>query len=314
MSHKSKVYWDIGMLAGWRGVDGGDVGKGDPNPDQLDRYIENQCFWRGELPVAQRYFRNVNRDYLSFAKEMGFVIDESPIICQLYSEEIQRFRLSARGHGEVRPPARESERIETYFDPLPIWYPPFENQDAENYPLHAITQRPMAMYHSWGAQNAWLRQIHGSNRLYVPSSQARAIDVADDDWVWLISRNGRIKVQVRLMDGVNPNTVWTWNAIGKRAGSWNLAPDAPEARNGFLMNHLIDELLPPRDDGYRYSNSDPVTGQAAWFDLRVRMEKAAPDEVAEVVPQFEPLGAPPNSDTRPAVLRYGAKFRDDGDG
>ena len=27
------------------------------------------------------------------------------------------------------------------------------------------------------------------------------------------------------MDGVNPNTVWTWNAIGKRAGAWNLAAD-----------------------------------------------------------------------------------------
>jgi len=29
---------------------------------------------------------------------------------------------------------------------------------------------------------------------------------------------GRIEAQLKLMDGVNPNTVWTWNAIGKRAG------------------------------------------------------------------------------------------------
>jgi len=258
----------VGMLAGWRGADGDSFGKGEPNPDQIDRYIENQCFWRAELPVAQRYFRNVNRDYLAFAVDKGFVVDDSPILCQLYSEEIQRFRLSARGHGAVQPTARDRERIETYFDPLPIWYPPFEDEDAEAFPLHALTQRPMAMYHSWGSQNAWLRQIHGSNRLYVPSSQALAIDVTDDDWVWLISRNGRIKVQTRVMEGVNPDTVWSWNAIGKRAGAWNLSPDAAEARTGFLMNHLIDELLPAREDGYRYSNSDPVTGQAAWFDLR----------------------------------------------
>ncbi len=143
----------------------------------------------------------------------------------------------------------------------------------------------------------------------MPSSRARAIDVADDDWVWLISRNGRIKVQVRLMEGVNANTVWSWNAIGKRAGAWNLSPDAPEARKGFLMNHLIDELLPARDGGYRYASSDPVTGQAAWYDLRVRMEKAATDEVAETAPQFEPLGAPPRADKRPDILRYGATFR-----
>jgi len=38
--------------------------------------------------------------------------------------------------------------------------------------------------------------------------------------------------------------VWTWNAIGKRAGAWNLAPDAKEAQRGFLLNHLIAELLP----------------------------------------------------------------------
>jgi hypothetical protein len=41
------------------------------------------------------------------------------------------------------------------------------------------------------------------------------------------------------MDGVNPDTVWTWNAIGKRAGAWNLDKNAPEAKKGFLLNHII---------------------------------------------------------------------------
>ena len=47
-----------------------------------------------------------------------------------------------------------------------------------------------------------------------------------------------------------------------------------KSKKGFLLNHLISELLPEREGGYRYSNSDPVTGQAAWYDLRVRVEKA----------------------------------------
>ena len=69
----------------------------------------------------------------------------------------------------VVPPEAHRARIETYFDPLPVWYPPFEGAalDEAEYPMHAITQRPMAMYHSWGSQNAWLRQIHGANRLYM---------------------------------------------------------------------------------------------------------------------------------------------------
>jgi hypothetical protein len=99
------------------------------------------------------------------------------------------------------------------------------------------------------------------------------------------------------MDGVERQTVWTWNAIGKRAGTWSLALDAPEAKEAFLLNHIIGELLPSRDDGYRYSNSDPITGQAAWYDLKVRLEKAAPEQ-GETIPQFPPLRkpGPPNAD------------------
>jgi hypothetical protein len=61
------------------------------------------------------------------------------------------------------------------------------------------------------------------------------------------------------------------------------------------LNHIINELLPPKGDGHRWSNSDPITGQAAWFDLRVRVEKApAEDEVSQ--PQMDaqnnPVGSP----------------------
>ena len=46
--------------------------------------------------------------------------------------------------------------------------------------------------------------------------------------------------------------------------------------------------LPEREGGYRYSNSDPVTGQAAWYDLRVRVEKAS-DQAELSEPQFATL-------------------------
>ena len=122
--------------------------------------------------------------------------------------------------------------------------------------------------------------------------------------MWISSNLGRVKAQVQLVEGVDPETVWTWNAIGKRKGAWGLDPDAPEAKKGFLLNHLISELLPEREGGYRFSNSDPVTGQAAWYDLRVRIEKAAPSERGESAPQFERL-TPPNKVERPEVLVFG---------
>ncbi|MEM7222388.1 MAG: molybdopterin oxidoreductase family protein [Pseudomonadota bacterium] len=301
----------IGSLAGWRGENGDRFGRGEPNPDQLLKYIENQSFWRHELDKNQRYFKHANRDYLDFAHHMGFIPNADPIILQLYSEPLQKFRLAAQGHGEVQPPEEKRERIAATFDPLPIWYPPFEDDfnDESDFPLHAITQRPMAMYHSWGSQNAWLRQIHGYNRLYLPRELAESLGVEDDDFVWVISRHSRIKVQARKMEGVNGKTIWTWNAIGKRSGAWNLDRDAPESAKGFLLNHLIDELLPEQPNGYRYSCSDPVTGQAAWYDLRVRVEKADPFEAREIEPKFPALKAPPGSFVAPRELRYGAKFK-----
>ncbi len=299
----------IGPLAGWRGKDGDTFGMGEVNPKQLDRYIENGAFHLHHLKPDQRYYKHANKGYLEFAKSVGFVGNTEPIIFQLYSETLQKFRLAARGHGAIQPPDSHRQRIERFFDPLPYWYAPFEGTmiDQAAFPMHAITQRPMAMYHSWGSQNAWLRQIHAANRLYMSRERGAALGIVDDDWVWITSHIGRVKCQVKLMDGVNRDTVWTWNAIGKRSGAWALDKDAPEAAQGFLLNHLIAELLPPREGGYRYSNSDPVTGQAAWYDLRVRVEKASAAEQGETSPRYEAITSPVPAPTS-AVSNFGRSF------
>lgn len=301
----------IGPLAGWRGREGESHGRGEPNPDQLERYIANGGFWKHELPPDQSYYKMANRGYLDFAKKMGFVPAAEQIVLQLYSEPLQRFRLAGQGHGDVLPPEELRERLVTYFDPLPFWYEPLEQQapDGAEFPLHAVTQRPMHMYHSWGGQNAWLRQITSQNRLFVNRATAARLGIADDDWVWIESRQGRVRGQVRLVDGVNPDTVWTWNAIAKRHGAWMLKEDAGEYEKSFLLNHAIAELLPAEENGYRFSNSDPVTGQAAWFDLKVRIRPCAPEEAGHGAPQFEPIKPPPDPETPPHTLRYGARFR-----
>jgi hypothetical protein len=111
------------------------------------------------------------------------------------------------------------------------------------------------------------------------------------------------------MDGVNSHTVWTWNAIGKRSGAWALDKDAPESHTGFLLNHLISEYLPTDPSGKSSSNSDPITGQAAWFDLTVRIERCSPDEMAETAPHPATL-TPPFKPDHPHILRFGAKRKE----
>ena len=305
----------VGMLAGWRGADGAQAGKGAPNPDQLQRYIEHGCFFEARIPESGAYYRMANRDYLAWAQSMGFVGSTEPVTMQLYCEVLQRFRLAAQGHGAVQPPERERARVARYFDPVPFWYSSQSDTDSplpsgeaerserarsapgdgpnlahapnphpsaarsaygrlsrrergESFPLSAITQRPMFMYHAWGSQNRWLRQIAARNVLYVHPRTLAEHAIDDGDWVWVASERARIRVQVRAHAATAPGTVWTWNAIGKKRGAWKLRAGAPEFVDGFLLNHLIGE----RARDARYGNGDPVTGQAAWFDLKVRLE------------------------------------------
>ena len=294
----------VGLLAGWRGADGELEAKGPPNPDQLQRYIDNGGFWRSEVPEDARYFKMANRGYLDWAQRMGFIGHAEPIVLQLYSETLQKFRLAAQGHGPSQPPEEHRERVAAYFDPLPMWFEPFEGAQTsqDEFPLSAVTQRPMFMYHAWGSQNAWLRQIAARNWLYMHPDTGARHGIGDEDWIDVTSHNGTITVQAKFAANVQPDTVWTWNAIGKRRGAWRLGKDAPEGRQGFLLNHLISDITPRGD----YANADPVTGQAAWFDLRVRIARAADSEATVSEPQFAPLELG-QADDKP--LRYGAQFR-----
>jgi anaerobic selenocysteine-containing dehydrogenase len=266
----------VGLLIGHRGEQGDTVGKGAPNPAQLEAYAADDCFFSAPVPEAGLYYKMANRDYLDWAQQLGFLPpakgrgSREELVFQLYGETLQRFRLAARGHGEVQPPDAERARVERFFDPLPFWYAPFEHVDAsaDDYPLSALTQRPMFMYHAWGSQNRWLRQIAARNVLYVHPDTAAEHGVQPGERVRVESAHAAIEAEVGLHEGVEPGTVWTWNAIGKQKGAWKLAGNAPEFRRGFLLNHLIPER---RADGY--AHADPVTGQAAWFDLRVRLRK-----------------------------------------
>jgi Anaerobic dehydrogenases, typically selenocysteine-containing len=291
----------IGFLAGWRGKSGDQFLKGEPNPHQWEMYAQNGCVFHYELPRSYQYMRNWNKGYLHWARAHGMIRYAEPITLHLYSEVLQRFRLAAQGKRPGRqPPERLRQRVATYFDPLPFYYEPLESRftDTQRYPLNAITQRPMAMYHSWDSQNAWLRQIHSHNYLFLSPTVGLANGFKDGDWVWVESPHGKVRCLCRFSEAVEPGTVWTWNAIGKAAGAWGLAPDADEARKGFLLNHVISEELPAHESGEHLSNADPVTGQAAWFDVRVRVYKAAPDEPRLTAPQFAPMPRLPGQEKK----------------
>ncbi|BAU58352.1 anaerobic dimethyl sulfoxide reductase chain A [Halorhodospira halochloris] len=299
----------IGFLAGWRGADGSKPMRGEPNPEQWQRYIENGAFFKYELPLSKQFYKFANREYLDWAQEVGFNPSAEQIVMSVYSEPLQRFRLAAQGlyDGPQPPDETDRERVLTYCDPLPFFYTPLEETrtDTAQYTFHAITQRPMTHYHAWDSQNAWLRQILAQNYLYMNRRRGEELGFADGDWVWVESHAGRVRCELRLMEGTQEDTVWTWNGMGKMSGAWGLEPQGPEATIGFLLNHVIDDRLPRREGEKPLSNSDPITGQAAWYDVRVRVRKADPTEPAQTSPSWPDLKPPPGIDNGPlALLRY----------
>ena len=65
-----------------------------------------------------------------------------------------------------------------------------------------------------------------------------------------------------------------------------------------------DLLMPPKGDGLRWANSDPITGQAAWFDLRVKIAKATTPP-SESQPAMPPIKSPVG--TGPSELKWKSK-------
>jgi anaerobic selenocysteine-containing dehydrogenase len=252
----------------------------------LEAYVGHKAFWEYKLPEVHRYYRMANRGYLEWAHQMKMVPSQDGIILNLYSEPLQTFRLAGQGLWPGKKPHQAGlrQRLTQYFSPVPIWYEPLEDDAREKdaFPLRIITQRPMTHYHSWGSHNAWLRQLLNENPLYMNPHKALELGLKEGQWVWIESRIGRMTGKLRFSDAVEPGTVWTWNAIAKGPGSWALDPQSPEVTRAILINHIIPDRQVGSDG---YFNNDPITGQAGWYDARVRIY---PSEVHQVWPQMAP--------------------------
>ncbi|PSR20635.1 MAG: formate dehydrogenase [Sulfobacillus acidophilus] len=284
----------VGLLSGFRGSDGKDELVGEPNPHQLEAYASHKAFWQYELPDEHRYYRMANQGYLEWAQRVKFIDTAEPLTLNLYSEPLQTFRLAGMGQWPGKSPQDDQlkRRLATYFAPVPIWYAPLEDrpEEAESFPLRIITQRPMTHYHSWGSHNTWLRQLLNENPLFMNPIKARELGLSEGQWVWIESRIGKMTGKLRFSDAVEPGTVWTWNAIAKGPGSWALDPQSPEVRRAILINHII----PDRQAGTKdFFNNDPITGQAGWYDARVRVYPSERHEVWPIVDARQPAAAPP---------------------
>ena len=217
----------IGPLAGFRGEDGNELRQRRAQPEASStHYIADGCFHEHHLRRSSATTSTPTRPISTGRMDMGFIgARRRRSIFQLYlraAAEIPPRRARARRGRSRREQHRA--RIETYFDPLPFWYPPFEGDavDEREFPLHAITQRPMAHVSLVGlAERLAAPDPRRDNRLYMqPRARREARHRRRRLGLDHERASAASRAQVKLMEGVNPDTVWTWNAIGKRAGAW----------------------------------------------------------------------------------------------
>ena len=83
----------IGPLSGWRG-NGDQTGRGEPNSDQINRYIENGGFSETHVPKEALYYKHANVAWQDFAVEMG--LQDGPVenVFQLYLEPLSLIHIS----------------------------------------------------------------------------------------------------------------------------------------------------------------------------------------------------------------------------
>ncbi|MFQ6111273.1 MAG: molybdopterin-dependent oxidoreductase, partial [Nitrospinota bacterium] len=141
--------------------------------------------------------------------------------------------------------------------------PPRFAGDARQYPFLLNTYKTMTHAEGRGANQPFLQEIFGLHVsrawhcwLEVNPDTARKLGIGDEDWVWVESKVGRIKLKAKLYPGARPDVVSMPFGFGHAAyGRW--------ARNrGANPNWIIP------------NEHDRLSGSMAWFSTRVKVYKA----------------------------------------
>jgi anaerobic selenocysteine-containing dehydrogenase len=175
-------------------------------------------FWQGSISRAmddQLEPMDLTMDKLRMTPT-GVTIPPAPMAFEKYEAVFNR--ASPRLTGEPFLPKGKVEIYNTTFamagfNPLPQWREPPESITGT---LELLDQYPLIMsdYHtsknfsaSWQRNVPQLREIQRHPVLHIHPQAADARDIADGDWVKVISPHGWIKVKAEIYPGIRPDTV-----------------------------------------------------------------------------------------------------------
>jgi len=139
--------------------------------------------------------------------------------------------------------------------PLPV-YEPREWQPDEKYPFYLLNWKEASQTHSRTQNNAYLAELKATDRLRINAKTARNLGLKENDWVWVESPYGKVKMQIDMTEGIHPEVVGTQHGWGH----WAMGQTAKGrgAHTGFLAE----------------TKSCALSGQSLNKEICVRVYKA----------------------------------------
>jgi anaerobic selenocysteine-containing dehydrogenase len=152
-----------------------------------------------------------------------------------------------------------------YYQPLPVYIEPSPYNSETSFDLHLITYKLVEHTVSRTAQNAWLMELYGLGvpglekpGLFISSVDAERRNIRDGEEVWIESPAGKIRVRALVVESMKPGVV----GLSTHFGHWAFNRYA----KGVGVN--VNKLIPLGED-----YTDPISGQQAFNDTRVRVYK-----------------------------------------
>ncbi len=206
---------------------------GEPNPNQWERYAQNNCVFHYELPHSYQYMRNWNRGYMEWAQRMRIRRWGDPVhhpaLLRGAAELSPRGR-RASGPAASRPSACASG-CRNLFRPAAVL---LRAARGAGHRPRASTRSPRSPSGRWRCTTRGTRRTRGCVRSTdtITCSSTRAPRVRRESRTAAGCGSNRAGARCAACaahsEAVEPGTVWTWNAIGKAAG--RLEPRARRQR------------------------------------------------------------------------------------
>lgn len=217
------------------------------------------------------------REFIDFQlQDTGLEFDALNVGYHAYSYEYGTYRTTGFNTPSKRIELWSRHLDEAGYDPLPDYKAPDYAAADKDFQFVLMTGiRTMSLHHSRFRNHAWARRGQKAPELRINTELAKSMEIANNDWVWVETRNGaaRVYMQAKLGDDV------AYNVVATGMGWW-----FPELR-GYdhgALNFNVEAAIP-------YGPVfDPISGSPESRNCACRIGKVSEAELASG--QFAEIG------------------------